>query len=704
MIWWVCVSRISIRVIIVAIVALVSAVAIGLATLQLVRSKAKADLEGQVAAYMSVDRNLFTSLTQLRVERGWSMTALLEEPDVNRNHRATAFDGRRTFDAAIEEALAELERVPETTLRAQAVAFHAFVETWRHLRPAVDAAFDQPVAARDPAVRKQLDEFGNRFLIALEAASDATEKEIQALTPAFGSFLDARAAIWLTRTSSGRSAALVSTLLAGGRGATPAERTQLVVIDGQALTAWQVAARTIETGGFDQAVRDAYARADTVYFGGRMAEMRDSVVAAVSDGRPISVATVAWDAGIVAGQQAVSDAAIAVIASAVDRTRAVASAARQDFLVAIAAILFAAGSALAAILTVEFQVVRRLLGLAGAMRRLAEGALETPVPGLDRRDELGVMSTAVQVFKDNLLRTRALESEAVEARHAAEAQRRAAMHRMADTFEQATGEIVGTVSASAGTLQATARSMAITADQTAAQSTTVAAAAEEAASNVGTVAAAAEELGTSVQEIGRQVLGSADLARAAVGEADQTADLVQTLNASVARIGDVVGLISSIAAQTNLLALNATIEAARAGDAGRGFAVVAAEVKALADQTAKATDEIGQQIGQVQGATGQAVSAIGGIATRIREISTVAASIAAAVEEQDAATQEIVRNVGQAASGTGAVTRTITDVAEAAEATGIAANAVLTSASDLSRQSDRLSAEVRGFLATVRAA
>ncbi|MBA9070212.1 methyl-accepting chemotaxis protein [Methylobacterium sp. RAS18] len=214
----------------------------------------------------------------------------------------------------------------------------------------------------------------------------------------------------------------------------------------------------------------------------------------------------------------------------------------------------------------------------------------------------------------------------------------------------------------------------------------------------------AEELGSSVQEIGRQVNGSAHLAPAAVQEASYTAGLVRELSGAVVKIGDVVTMISVIAGQTNLLALNATIEAARAGEAGRGFAVVATEVKELASQTARATEEISSQIDRIQGSTGQAVSAISSIAARIEEISGVATAIAAAVEEQSAATQEIVRNVAQAAMGTGEVTSNIAGVAGAAEETGAAATQVLGAASELSRQSEHLSAEVSRFLATVRAA
>ncbi|MEE7447569.1 methyl-accepting chemotaxis protein [Methylobacterium radiotolerans] len=376
----------------------------------------------------------------------------------------------------------------------------------------------------------------------------------------------------------------------------------------------------------------------------------------------------------------------------------------QTYKVLIGAGLIAAFLAIALATLIVVSISRGINSVVQPMQALANGDLAVTIPNQGQRTEIGTIANVVQVFKNGLIRMKALEEETAQARLAAEEQRKAGMRQMADGFEAAIGGIIGMVSSSATELQATAQTMTATATETASQSTTVAAAAEEAASNVNTVAAAAEELGSSVQEIGRQVAGSAELAQRAVHEADQTGTLVQELSVAVSRIGDVVGLISNIAGQTNLLALNATIEAARAGVAGKGFAVVASEVKALAEQTAKATSEISTQIAQIQASTGQAVTSISGITGRIREISGVATSIAAAVEEQGAATQEIVRNVAQAAMGTGEVTSNISGVAGAAEETGAAASQVLGAASELSRQSEYLTSEVGRFLATVRAA
>ncbi|HET6306810.1 MAG TPA: methyl-accepting chemotaxis protein [Rhodopila sp.] len=353
---------------------------------------------------------------------------------------------------------------------------------------------------------------------------------------------------------------------------------------------------------------------------------------------------------------------------------------------------------------VDLDLAGSLGRLRGAMAALAGGDLATAIPGAERRDEVGAMAKAVQVFKDGMGRAERLTAEQEQAKAAAATAQRETMLRTADNFETQVGKLVETVSSAATELQATAQSMSSTATRTNGQAMTVAAAAEEASAGVATVAAAAEELSASIGEIGRQVTQSSKITAQAVVDAQRTDAIVQALAEGAEKIGHVVGLITTIAGQTNLLALNATIEAARAGDAGKGFAVVASEVKSLANQTAKATEEIGAQIAQIQVATKEAVTAIRGITGTIEQVSAISVSIAAAVEEQGVATAEIARNVQQTAQSAQAVTATIGGVSQAANDTGAAADQVLGAASGLSSQAEQLTAEVQRFVTGVRAA
>jgi methyl-accepting chemotaxis protein len=352
-----------------------------------------------------------------------------------------------------------------------------------------------------------------------------------------------------------------------------------------------------------------------------------------------------------------------------------------------------------------FTIARPLQALTRSMRELANGNFEVVLPGLGRKDEIGDIAGAVEDFKIKAAEKTRAEAEAkMKQDQIAAQQRKSDMNRLADQFESAVGEIVETVSSASTELEASAGTLTSTAERAQELTTMVAAASEEASANVQSVATATEELSSSITEISRQVQESARMANEAVGQARSTTDRVSELSKAASRIGDVVELINTIAGQTNLLALNATIEAARAGDAGRGFAVVASEVKALAEQTAKATGEIGQQISGIQGATQVSVDAIKEISNTIEKLSEVAGAIAAAVEEQGAATQEISRNVQQAAQGTQQVSSNITDVQRGAGETGSASSQVLAAAQTLSSDSSRLKLEVDKFLDSVRAA
>ena len=387
-----------------------------------------------------------------------------------------------------------------------------------------------------------------------------------------------------------------------------------------------------------------------------------------------------------------------------DKAAADAADAYSSSLMMLAIIL---GAAIIAGVAVSFFMIRDISnGIASIvkpMQALGQGDLSVEIPHRGEKNEMGQMADALQIFKEALIAKKAADEAAAKDAEA-KIERGRRVDNITRDFEQMIGEIVSTVSSASTQLEASAGTLSATAARSQELSTTVASASEEASTNVQSVASATEELSSSVNEISRQVQESARMASDAVGQARGTTERVSELSKAATRIGDVVELINTIAGQTNLLALNATIEAARAGEAGRGFAVVASEVKALAEQTAKATGEIGQQITGIQAATQDSVNAIKEISGTIEKLSEISSTIAAAVEEQGAATQEISRNVQQAAQGTQQVSANITDVQRGASETGSASSQVLSAAQMLAGDSNRLKLEVGKFLTSVRAA
>lgn len=369
--------------------------------------------------------------------------------------------------------------------------------------------------------------------------------------------------------------------------------------------------------------------------------------------------------------------------------------------VAVAIIVIALGAGIGFL--IARSITKPLGGMLGVMKQLANGNIHVEVPDAERGDEIGDIAKTVQVFRDNAQAMEKMKADQEAEKKKAEDERKATLVALADTFNREVGTIVDSVSTSAGTLREAATDLSSTAEETSRQSATVAAAAEQASANVQTVASASEELSSSISEIGQRVGDASQIASVAVEEARKTNEIVGKLAASAQKVGEVVGLINEIAAQTNLLALNATIEAARAGDAGKGFAVVASEVKGLANQTARATEDISSQITSIQTETKTAVTAIKDIGLTINKISEISAAIASAVEEQNAATKEISRNVQEASTGTTEVSSNIVNVKHAAEITGKSASVVLDASSTLSAESTKLKEKLGAFLRSLKA-
>ncbi|WFU41774.1 methyl-accepting chemotaxis protein [Bradyrhizobium sp. CB82] len=494
------------------------------------------------------------------------------------------------------------------------------------------------------------------------------------------------------------SRAAVLGLLVRKQPMSAAQIVEATELSGQVALIWKQIEQGVHNAGDAPELVNAIKQVRTTLMEEGEPRFRD-VAAAAREGRPSPVGEADWGT-VLNSVLGLRDAALSFAHRANDGAIA---QAQTRLVWALAALFVVLATSLAVVVAVMRQVIRPLTRLTGATLRLADRDLDVTIPDGHRGDEIGTMANALQIFKDALV-AKKLADEAA----ARDAEAQIARSRRVDTitrnFEAMVGEIVNTVSSAATELEASADTLNTTADRSKVLTMAVADASNEASANVQSVASATEELTSSVNEISRQVQESARIARDAVEQACRTNERVSELSQAAGRIGDVVELIDSIASQTNLLALNATIEAARAGDTGRGFAVVASEVKALAQQTAKATEEIRQQITSVQSATQESVGAIREISGTIEKLSEISSTIAAAVEEQGAATQEIARNVQQAANGTQQVSANVTDVRHGASETGSASSHVLATAQLLAADSGRLKLEVGKFLEDMRAA
>ncbi|MBR0858546.1 methyl-accepting chemotaxis protein [Bradyrhizobium liaoningense] len=601
-----------------------------------------------------------------------------------------AFDGARRAILALDDGGAMVENLDRAARRL------------KEIYTAADRAMGVPLAARDSAAIKGFLPGVAEVISHIEPVMNRLEAKVINADSSLAALLSLARTAQDLRVSAGSRAATLSPALTARRPLTAAELTLMDRMQGRVEADRERIEAGVDQLGNPPRIAAALKAATESYFGKAAEAVDKAMPAARSDGKyDISADDLAKV--IVPAIQMFYGVRDAALADAADRASASRDGALAMLALAGVAVLALLGTLGGVTMMLRRRVVTPLARLADVIAALAAGQHEVEIPATGRNDEIGQVAGSLRHFKDSLVaKTAADEAAAVEAE--AKLRRGQRMDQIAREFEAMIGDVINTVSSASSELEVSAGTLTSTAEQSEKVTATVAAASEQASTNVQTVAAAAEEMASSVDEISRQVQDSARIAGEAVQQAGRTNDHVSELAKAAGRIGDVVELISQIAGQTNLLALNATIEAARAGEAGRGFAVVASEVKALAEQTAKATGEISQQIAGIQTATEDSVGAIKAIGDTIGRMSEIASAIAAAVEEQGAATREISRNVQQAARGTQQVSASIVDVQRGASQTGSASSNVLASAKSLSGESSRLKVEVGKFLDAIRAA
>jgi methyl-accepting chemotaxis protein len=646
---------------------------------------------------------LIAGVYEILLERLATNNALLNEQPASSDVLGAIEKNRSVAAAKVSAAYADLSGLEFPNKAGLLGELKAAIEKANSYRAKADAAVKQPKAGRDADTVKNLFVSLTDLSAVSQKVWDAVLSNISEYDPELGRLSNLRMLAWNLREVAGIERSHIAVVIPSNS-AIPADKLAAISENrAQIALMWRFVLAELKQNEHP-AISKGVQLAREGYFAG-FQPLADQMRKVSAEGAAYPMAQKQWVDTTTPQLFTLLEVMYgAAVASETHTADAQAAALKS---VTISMVLLGLGIlALAtAALIVTRSVIRPLRALTDAMRELAEGNFGVVLPGLGRRDEVGDMAQAVETFKVNAEQKARNEAEAkIKQNQTAAQQRKADMIRLADGFEKAVGEIVKTVSSASTELEASATALTSSAGRSEELTIMVAAVSEKATINVKSVASATEEMASSVNEIGRQVQESARMANEAVDQARITNSRVSELSKAAARIGDVVELINTIAGQTNLLALNATIEAARAGDAGRGFAVVASEVKALAEQTAKATGEIGQQITGIQSATQESVSAIKEISGTIEKLSEISSTIAAAVEEQSAATQEISRNVQEAAQGTQQVSSNITDVQRGASETGSASSQVLSSAQSLSAQNQRLKIEVDKFLDVVRAA
>ena len=656
----------------------------------------------RVASLTGVSQQLFGTLLGFRIERGTENAGLINETPADAGADARITSNRQISEAGYGVVVERLTGNTDPKLALLFASLQSAHESLAVQRTKADAAIHLPKPARDPSVAQDYPKVAQAYLDAVLALTSQLESSLKLVDPMVDQLLMVKQSAWATRNYGGLVAIRIENASAAGQPWSPTDIVGAAQDGGRAAQAWDQVVDAAARPDAPQGIVDAVARSKDTAMAALVSRQQE-VIKTLSAGQKTEVPLPdlqKLNTGKLASSVDVVNAALAEMVARAGRQME--SATETLILDGIMMIIALAVTVLGFIIVYR-RVSMPIRRLTQVMRRLADHDLSAELEDAGRADEIGDMSRAVEIFKENMITADRL-SEEQQAEQARKERRQVAVDGFIATFDQAVTESLRTLAAASTELNATAQSMSATAAETSDKSTAVAAASEEASANVQTVAAATEQLSASINEISRQVADSTSVAGEAVAQAQRTDGEVQALADAAQKIGDVVKLINGIAGQTNLLALNATIEAARAGEAGKGFAVVASEVKSLATQTAKATDDIAAQVSAIQGATGSAVSAIRAIGETITRVNQIAAAIAAAVEQQGAATREIARNVQQASAGTAEVSTHIVGVSQTASETGAAAGEVLDSAQSLARLSEALRTDIDRFVSDIRTA
>ena len=695
------INRISAKLLMRAALVVLSLIAIGSLAAQISQEWQRAGISARARQIADVSTHVFTALANIRNDRAvtarnWAAETVA--PDVRASINAT----RETERSALLTSLAQMADIKLQDGPQMVAPLVIGLETLTRLQAEFWRGMDQPKSARRAALGADYVAECTRLLETLDALNRALATDVKGLDPVIDELMEVKQFAWSLRDQMGDASQLISNGLSGL--GTPKDARTLY-IQRTAASGATLAAIDVVTQGSHlppaMASQIAVVKAQT--FSADYLALRDRMLdAVIAESKP-EMAVEEWSRFSVAHLDHARGLAVVALQAAADHAALSQNAAQMKLLLLGLTLAAVVAFSIFGIVCVDLRVIRPLHAVRDAMLRLADGDLLVDLPQSARRDEIGALANACAVFRMNAIEKQAIEATQDETRRRDD-QRRVAVETHITAFETEISALVGGLANGSTELEVTARIMTETATQTGYRAASVSQAASLAGEGVQTVTSAAEQLTASINEISQQVAHSAELTTQAVSDAQRTDATVRALAEAADKIGNVVGLITSIANQTNLLALNATIEAARAGDAGKGFAVVASEVKSLANQTRQATDDICTQITQVQSATRDAVQSIRGITATIEGVSAVATTIAAAVEQQGAATAEIARHVEQTARAANDVTINIEGVSKAAADTGEAATKVLEAAGGVSLQATNLSQAVDGFVAQMRAA